>query len=209
MPSDTETHPAPAAATGRMSYEEFLASYGNGEHLEWVDGKIQTMSPISREHSDVGLFLLSLMKSFVETKDLGVVLYDPFQMKTGPDLPGRAPDILFVAKKNLPRLKRLFLEGPGDLVVEIISPSSRAVDRGEKFFEYEEGGVPEFWLIDPDRKQAEFYLRGPDGIYRPVAAGADGIYHCQAMPGLWLKVDWLWQSPLPATLSVLREWKLI
>jgi len=139
----------------------------------------------------------------------GRVLYEPFQMKTGPELPGRSPDLFFVSNENLGRLKRLYLKGPADLVVEIISPGSRAVDRGEKFYEYEQGGVPEFWLIDPQRKQAEFYQRGQDGVYRLVPPDSDGLYHSQVLKGLWLKVDWLWQEPLPSVRNVLKEWKLI
>ena len=194
---------------GWVSYEDFLRWPGEDAHVEWVNGKVVSMSPVSTEHSNVGLFLLNLIQHYVEARDLGTVLFDPFQMKTGPDLPGRAPDILFVAKANLGRLHPLFLEGPADLVVEIISPGSRAVDRGEKFFEYEQGGVPEYWLIDPQRRQAEFYQRGADGIYRPTALDAQGRYSSRALPGLWLQVDWLWQRPLPSLMRVLKEWRLI
>jgi Uma2 family endonuclease len=197
------------APARKLAYDEFLHWDGDNQHVEWVDGKVVEMSPVTEEHTNVGLFLLLLLKHYAEAKRLGRVFYEPFQMKTGPDLPGRAPDILFVANANLGRLKQLCLDGPGDLVVEIISPGSRSVDRGQKFYEYEQGGVPEYWLIDPDRKQAEFYQRGTDGIYRLVAPDADGAYRSREMPGLWLKVDWLWQRPLPALLTVLKEWKLI
>ena len=202
----------PVAATSppaKMTYEEFLRWDGENQHVEWVDGKVVLMSPITMEHSNVSLFLLTLVKSYVEEHHLGRVLYDPFQMKTGPALPGRAPDILFVANKNLGRLQRLYLDGPADLVVEVISPGSRAVDRGEKFYEYEQGGVPEYWLIDPQRKQAEFYQLGEDGIYRLASPDAEGNYRSRELAGLWLKVNWLWQEPLPPLLTVLKEWKLI
>ncbi len=61
---------------------------------------------------------------FAEAHHLGGVYSEPFQMKTGPDLPSRAPDVFFVANENLGRVKRLNLEGRVDLVVEIISPGS-------------------------------------------------------------------------------------
>lgn len=95
------------------------------------------------------------------------------------------------------------------MVVEIISPDSRARDRGEKFYEYEQGGVHEYWLLDPLRKQAEFYGLGDDGIYRLIPIGGDGLFHSRVLEGLWLKVDWLWQEPMPTLLSVLKEWKLV
>jgi Uma2 family endonuclease len=196
-------------AAPQMTYEAFLDWDGENQHVEWVDGQMVPMSPVSKKHTDVGGFLLGLLKFFVEARDLGVVLYDPFQMKTGPDLPGRAPDVLFVATANLARLHETYLEGPGDLVVEIISPGSRAVDRGEKFYEYEQGGVPEYWLIDPQRQRAEFYQRGEAGIYHLAALDGEGCYHSRVLSGLWLKVDWLWQHPLPSLLTVLKEWRLV
>ncbi len=167
------------------------------------------MPPISDEHQQVGRFLLAALGIFVETNNLGKVLFDPFQMKTGPDLPGRAPDLIFVSTPHLKRLKRNHLQGPADLVIEIISPGSRGTDRGDKFYEYEKGGVPEYWLVDPERKQAEFYLRGKNGIYQPAALDAEGIYHSKELPGVWIKPDWFWKKPLPQTLDVLRQWKLI
>jgi Uma2 family endonuclease len=103
----------------------------------------------------------------------------------------------------------MYLQGPADLVVEVISTGSRGIDRGQEFYEYEQGGVPEYWLIDPERKQVEFYLRGKDGIYKPVTPGSDGIFHSRALSGLWIKPDWLWKKPLPMLFDVMREWKLI
>jgi Uma2 family endonuclease len=146
--------PAAPALTQQMTYEEFLAWADGDTYTEWVNGKVVYMSPVSNEHQAVGLFLLNVISCFVEAHNLGIIRYDPFQMKTGPNLPGRAPDILFVATPNLSRLKSTYLDGPADLVVEIISPDSRARDRGEKFYEYEQGGVREYWLIDPLRKQS-------------------------------------------------------
>ena len=50
------------------------------------------------------------------------------------------------------------MDGPADVVIEIISTGSRSTDRRTKFAEYEQLGVPEYWLIDPLRRQAEFYV---------------------------------------------------
>jgi len=132
----------------------------------------------------------------------------PFLMKTGPDLPARIPDILFVAKENLSRLNDNLLDRPADLVIEILSPESRSRDRGEKFYEYEQGGVREYWLVDPERRRAEFYQRDTEGTFRPVLPDADGVYRSVVLTGLYLRVAWLWQKPLPTPLSVLREWGL-
>jgi Uma2 family endonuclease len=89
------------------------------------------------------------------------------------------------------------------LFIEITSPESLLRDRGEKFAEYELAGVQEYWLLDSERKRADFYVLGTDGRYRLVALGEDGVYHSQILQGFWLNVAWLWQEPLPRVLKVL------
>jgi Uma2 family endonuclease len=192
-----------------MTYEEFLAWADEDTWAEWVDGEVIILTPASNQHQDLAGFLTALLRLFVEAHGLGVVRPAPFQMKTGADLPGREPDILFIAHDHLDRLKNTYVDGPADLVVEIISPDSRARDRGEKFYEYEQGGIGEYWLIDPLRRQAEWYRLGEDGIFRPLPAGDDGIFRSTVLDGLWLQVEWLWQDPLPLLLTVLKGWELV
>ena len=212
---DRESSPEPfktqekAAPPGKMTYEEFLAWADEDTWAEWVNGEVIIMSPASLRHQQLATFLATSINFFVDAHRLGVVLTPPFQMKTGSDLPGREPDIIFVAREHLDRFRDTYLDGPADLVVEIISRDSRARDRGDKFYEYEQGGVREYWLLDYLRRQAEFYQLGRDGIYRPVPIGADGIYHSAVLEGLWLRVEWLWQEPLPPLMNVLREWRLV
>lgn len=201
--------PAEPKQSTRMTYEEFLEWADEDTRAEWVNGEVVFMGQVSKLHQAVGVFLITIINLFVEVYQLGIVFYESFQMKTGDDLPGRLPDIIFVSNENLHRVKDNRLEGPADLAIEIISPESRARDRGEKFYEYEQGGVREYWLLDPLRKRAEFYQLGDDGIYRLVDADSDGVYHSAVLKGLWIKVDWLWQQPLPTTLSVIKEWKLV
>lgn len=102
-----------------------------------------------------------------------------------------------------------YLDGPADLVVEVVSPESRGRDRGDKFHEYEQGGVREYWLVDPAIKETEFYRRGADGAFYLVSIQEDGIFHSEVLPGFWLKVGWPWQTPQPTLLSVLKEWGLV
>jgi len=66
--------------------------------------------------------------------------------------------------------------------------------------------VREYWLIDPVRKQVEFYALDKNGIYRLMNVGEDGIFRSQAL-SLWLQVSWLWQ--LPPLMTVLKSWKLV
>jgi Uma2 family endonuclease len=104
-----------------MSYEEFLARTDEDAHREWVEGSSIAMPPVSDDHSELGGFLIAVVRHYAEARNLGVVRYEPFQMKLGAGLPGRAPDLMFISSDNLLRLQPTFLDGPADLVVEIVS----------------------------------------------------------------------------------------
>jgi Uma2 family endonuclease len=196
------------APTERMDYEEFLVRY-DGQHAEWIDGEVQLRMSGSTEHQDLQGFLLALLRHWVESGDFGVVQGAPFQMKLEPQSRGREPDVLFVATSNLGRLRPTFLDGPADLAIEIVSPESVGRDRGEKYYEYQSGGVREYWIINPERRHVEWCRLQEDGAYKSISTGEDGVYRSPLLPGLWLREEWLWQRPLPKLLTVLREWQLI
>lgn len=198
--------PDAALPPRKMSFEEFLEWADEDTRAEWVDGEVIFMSPLSTEHQEIGRFLLRALSEWVELHGLGDIRYEGFLMKLETRPSGREPDILFVANENRERLKNTYLDGPADLVVEIVSPESVERDRVDKFHEYQAGGVREYWLIDPQQRRAEWYQRGEDGLYR-LAATEDGVYHSRVLPGLWLREAWLWQPP--KLMDVRREWGLI
>lgn len=134
--------------------------------------------PAPASHQKLRDFLLALMRVFVETRGLGIVLGSPFQMKLARS--GREPDLLFVAKENLERLRSPYLERPANLVVEIVSPESERRDRGEKFWEL-----------------------SPSGKFQLLMEGSKGVYQSKAVEGFWLRIEWLWD--LPPILEALRE----
>ncbi len=205
----------------KISFEEYLIKY-DGQHAEWIDGEVvliygeensipdYTEKPnmsASYKHQDLCDFLIGILRAFVEEKDLGVVVTAPMTMKVNER--GREPDIFFISKNNLDRLKKTYLDGAADLIIEIIFSESRGRDRGDKFYEYEKAGVKEHWLIDYERKQAEFYNLGKNGIYQVSQPDENQIYHSKVLKSLQLNVKWLWQKKLPSLIEVLKEWKLV
>jgi len=111
----------------KMTYEEFLTWADEDTLAEWVDGEVIMYTPASDRHQDLTRFLMSVLGIYVETRDLGVIRPAPFQMKLKR---GREPGLLFVAHEHRERLKDTHLDGPADLVVEIVSSDSVAHDRG-------------------------------------------------------------------------------
>jgi Uma2 family endonuclease len=187
----------------KVSYEEFLDLCDEDTLAEWVNGEIIMTSPSSRIHQKIGAFLEHILYSYVESRNLGEIYRENFQMRL--PLSGRDPDIIFVHFSHLERVQETYLEGPADVAIEIVSKDSISRDRGDKFIEYESGGIPEYWLIDPLRKQAEFYRLGEDKCYHPVSLDDEGKYHSEAIEGFWFKPAWLWQEPLPAVWEIRKE----
>ncbi len=188
----------PLPAEGYVSYADFLDWADEDTLAEWVDGRIVMSSPASWRHQQIAGFLYEIFTTFARVFDLGTVLQSPFQMKLpGKKGSGREPDVMLVAKASLTRLESGLLRGPAELAVEVTSPESEWRDRHDKFLEYAAGGLTEYWIIDPDQQQAEFYRRDAQGQYQAQPLDGAGRYYSQALPGFWLKPDWLWQTPLP------------
>lgn len=189
------------------TFEAFIEWVDEDVSAEWINGDVIFMSPVSLQHQLIVGFLNLVVGLFVEKQGLGVVVTAPFKMKLknyGPE-----PDLLFVAGNNKKRLKETYLNGPADMVVEVISPESIGRDRGEKFLAYEEAGIPEYWLLDPAREQAEFYQLDANGRYQLIPIDANGRYQSRILPGLWLQTSWLWAVPLPSTVDILRQLNII
>ncbi len=189
----------------RMTYEQFLDWADEDTLAEWVDGEVVMTSPASARHQLLKSFILSVLAPFVAIHDLGIILDAPFQMKLPTS--GREPDIFYIAKAHAARLRPTYVDGPADLVIELISDESVERDRRVKFEEYQAGGVREYWLIDPrsDQERADFYQLDADGRYRLIPADHEGVYHSRAVPGFRLRVSWLWQQSLPDPTGALLE----
>jgi len=192
---------------GYVTFEEYLEQSSDTRICEWVDGEVITMPGASFEHQNLSGFLLTVMRFFVEKNDLGIIITSPFAMKLSEQRRGREPDILFVGKDRQHLFKKTYLDGAADLAVEIISPESIGRDRGEKFVEYEAAKIREYWLIDPERKQAEFYRLNSDGFYQLIST-PEGVFKSEVLPEFFLHVKWLWQESLP-TITALKKLNLI
>jgi Uma2 family endonuclease len=202
LPQVTPTTPRPPL---RMSYEEYKNWDHEGGLTEWVAGEVIFHMAPKDEHQTIGEFRDRLLGFFVELFKLGKVRVAPFSMRVLEGGAAREPDLFFLAAEHLGRLTRTELNGPADLAVEVISDESVGRDRGDKFYEYQEGGVREYWIIDPRPKhrRVDFYVLDAKGSYQPVPIGEDGIYRSTVLPDFWLKIDWLWadKPDAPASLA--------
>ena len=187
-----------------ISLEDYLEHYA-ADHCEWVEGVVIRVSPSHYKHMKLIYFLYQLLDTYFALRPIGQVVGQPFVMRL-PAFPNRRrePDLIAVLKINPYELKETFMDGPADIVIEIVSEESAERDHGEKFIEYEKGGVPEYWIIDPLRQETRFYRLHVDGRYRRQTEDEHGDYQTPALPDLKLHVPTLWQNDLPGPAATAR-----
>ena len=184
-----------------MSFEEFLAHPHADVPAEWVNGKVFRMAETNALHHVTVDFIKDILGAFVNARELGVVRGAPYQVYLSHS--SRCPDVSFISNAHLDTVKSAYMLGGPDVVVEVLSPLSAASDRGEKFFEYERAQIREYWLIDPQRQWAEFYMLNRLGRYQPSVVGDAGTFRSRTLRQFWLRLEWLWERPLPR--AILRE----
>jgi Uma2 family endonuclease len=190
----------------RMSFDEFLA-LDDGFHGEWIDGRVEIRGSQHLLHHDA-LTVLSIAFRFFQEKDeprAGEGLRF-FLMRPGPDLPARIVDFFFLTAGHADRLKHCYVDGPADIVIEVVDDESRHRDTVEKFREYERGGVREYWIIDPFERKAQVY-RLRDGRYEPMPAGDPSTLRSEVLPGLWIDPEWIWNDW--SGFDIARKWGLM
>ncbi len=98
------------------------------------------------------IFLLRLLAGYCEAKGWGKVLTGPAVLRVLPDVV-REPDLFVVPPEEISEARGAPLRVRPALVVEVTSPATRSMDLREKAAEYQEAGIPECWVIDPERQE--------------------------------------------------------
>lgn len=190
-----------------MTAEEFLAWEQADVHAEWVNGAVTIFMPASLRHQLIVSLLNTLLGLYVRLSNLGTVLTAPYSMRAVPGGPVREPDLLYVAAAHADRIQPMYLEGPADLIVEVISDTSVTRDRADKFYEYQEAGVREYLIIDsrPGKQRVDYYGLDEEGSYQPIVADAKGRFQSRVIDGFWFRREWLFQEKEPDALVLLGE----
>jgi len=189
----SENHPFPPVLN--MDYQKFLEWANEDVHAEWVNGEVIIQMPAKLVHQVLVGFLYELLSFYIRLFDLGKVCLAPYEVKLTEGA-AREPDLFFVLKENLNRLTEDRLIGAPDLAIEVVSKSSVKHDRDDKFNEYREAGVHEYWIIDPrlNKQRADFYRLSKEGIYRLYATEEDEWVSSDILTGFRLRPTWLWKA---------------
>ena len=189
---------------GLVTFDQYYEMVDESERADLLDGKIIRDSPAVPKHGRTITWVTKLIGYLAEEHDLGEVFGTTTTVRLT-KYQGPEPDVFFIRKDRQGIIvDEKYIDGPPDLCVEVISKSSRKIDRGRKFVLYADHGVREYWIIDPIRDTVEFY-ENQEGEWKEIKPDEEGKLHSKVLPDLWIKPEWLAAHPLPPVLQVLRE----
>lgn len=157
---------------GTWTYDDLLSLPDDGKRYEIIEGDLYEMPAPGWEHVIVVMNLIRLLDAIVEglggrlATAPGAVFFegaDPVQ-----------PDIIVTLPGWTGKVRCRGLEGAPDLLIEVLSPSSRGHDTLTKRALYARAGVREYWIVDPSNRTLEILTLDRDALRtRQIAAGTE------------------------------------
>ena len=184
--------PAPAALR-RYTYDELLVEMAetNQPHELW-DGELLMAPAPFFSHQEVTLRFYRALFDWVHLRGLGKVIASPVDMVLSPHRVVQ-PDVAFIARERLGIIARAIM-GPADLVAEIVSLGGRNRDRIEKRDLYEQHGVKEYWIIDPEPQTVDVLCLVNSRYELAMRCTRGQTAASRLLPGFELTLDWLFQG---------------
>ncbi|MCD9026328.1 Uma2 family endonuclease [Cohnella silvisoli] len=145
-----------------VTYDDYANMPDDGNRYEIADGRLELMSGPGGLHQVISKTLSDTITQTC-SQDY-IILTAPFDVILS-QIEVRQPDLIIVHRSRKSIITRRGIEGSPDVVVEILSPSTRRRDKLDKIKSYAKYEVPEYWIVDPDSYSLELYLLRENGVY--------------------------------------------
>ncbi|MBI3359091.1 MAG: Uma2 family endonuclease [Nitrospirae bacterium] len=178
-----------SAVVVKFTYEDYLLFPQDGKRHELIDGE-HFMSPAPKTfHQSILGHLFTAFSNFLKQSKLGKVFMAPTDVVLS-DLDVVEPDLLFIASANLHFITENNIQGAPDLVVEVLSPSSRKTDEMIKRKLYQQYGVQEYWIVDPELQMVKIYRMTESGYVRTAELSSEKneILTTPLLPGMEIEL---------------------
>jgi Uma2 family endonuclease len=150
-----------------LTYDDLVDLPDDGLRYEIIDGELYVTAAPSTKHQRVLGNLYYVIRIHLHEHPAGHLYFAPLDIVFNP-INVVEPDLLFISNARAEVLTEKNVQGAPDLLVEILSPSTRKVDETTKRGLYERMGVDEYWLADPDRETVRVFRRQGER-FAPVA----------------------------------------
>ena len=185
---------ATPARKPKYTYQDYLLFPDDGNRHEIIGGEhYVSPAPGRRHQKTVGNFHFHL-RLFLEQNPLGEVLLAPLDVAIS-DWDVVQPDLLFLSRERSAIGQERGIFGAPDLVIEVLSDSTRTMDETTKLELYETAGVREYWMADPDAGTIQVY-QFRNGRLIPMAelsAAAGDRLETPLLPGLTLRLSQIFE----------------
>jgi Uma2 family endonuclease len=154
----------PGPPQGSWTYDDYAALPDDGHRYEIVNGVLIMAPAPSPDHQDIVGEIYASLRTHIKLAGRGRVFTAPIDVDLGPKNVFQ-PDVVVVLNKHLDRVREKKIVGAPDLVVEVASQSTAAIDRLVKYEVYARTGIPEYWIVKPASRAVEV-LTLEGGEYR-------------------------------------------
>jgi Uma2 family endonuclease len=151
-----------------------------------IDGEHYVTPSPSLRHQRISRRLLQLVANWLDEHHIGEVFHAPLDVLFS-KFDVVEPDLLYVSNERASELlSGHHVTGAPDLVIEIGSPGTRQRDETIKRRLYEEFGVIEYWVVDPEIDVVRIYRREGERFGRPIELSreASDVLTTPLLPGL-------------------------
>ena len=185
---EESTHMATAQPAVKLTYDDYCAAPADNRY-ELLDGELIMVPAPNLKHQVVSGKIYTPLRQFIEDQALGTLLYAPCDVLFS-DNNVVQPDLLFVSREQEHLLRDgQKVQGPPDLVVEILSPSTAERDRGAKLALYSRYGVTEYWVVDPVAETIQVHRLQGGQLVPTRTFGREETLRSPLLPGLGLHLD--------------------
>ena len=169
------------------------ARHDDSHMFEWIDGALELLPSLSDAQARMRDRLLELLGEYVEMSGIGLVIPAPFAIRMPEEMRrGREPDLLFIPNEFVETVQESYVNSHGvGLVVEITDARNRHLDQVEKFRDYQLAGIPEYWIVDVDRREVTFFVLSRQRYVRVMPDDA-GRFRSRALKGFTFTPASLW-----------------
>jgi Uma2 family endonuclease len=174
----------------KLTIEDYEAFPDDGMRHEIIDGEhYVTASPITR-HQAISRNLTVRLGSFLLEQPLGRLFPAPCDVYLS-RFDVVVPDLVFVSTAGKAVITAKNIQGPPDLLIEILSPGTRRKDERIKRDRYALFGVREYWIVDPELETIKVMELGASGYEPPREVALERAEHISSrvLPGLHLPLD--------------------
>lgn len=147
----------------KFTYQDYLLFPDDGKRHELIDGERYMTPAPSTKHQMISANLLGLLHAHLKHTRLGRVFAAPTDVVLS-DLDVTQPDLLFIADTHSSIIGKRCIQGAPDLVIEILSETTRKFDEITKRKLYERYGVQEYWIVDPELDMIKIHRRPDDTV---------------------------------------------